>query len=105
MKTSDGRIRLGAAAERLDRTVQELGQQFRTDAPHGEKDAGAEMVAHRPEFPEIIRLPAGAGVQVHQVPSGDAGIDHESREVTPLLMSQVQAKFVTARSSFLSSPS
>ena len=36
-KTSTGRLRINAAAERLDKTVEELGQQFRADVPQGEK--------------------------------------------------------------------
>ena len=37
MQTPKGRARIEAATERLDRTVEELGQQFREDVPQGEK--------------------------------------------------------------------
>ena len=48
-KTAAGRIRIGAAAERLDKTVEELGQQFRTDVPQGEK-AEDVVVQHQSPF-------------------------------------------------------
>ena len=44
-KTEAGRIRIGAAAERLDRTAAELGQQHRTDVPQGEQNG--EVVQHQ----------------------------------------------------------
>ena len=37
-KTEEGRSRLGIAAERLDKTVEHLGMQFREDLPQGEID-------------------------------------------------------------------
>ena len=46
-KTAVGRLRVGNAAERLDRTVEALGQQHRHDLPQGE-DAGV-VVQPRPE--------------------------------------------------------
>ncbi len=46
-KTQAGRIRISAASDRLDKTVEELGQRFRTDVPQGEKSD--VMVQHQPE--------------------------------------------------------
>ena len=81
-KTAAGRTRIGAAAERLDKTVEELGQQFRTDVPQGEK--AEDVVQHQSplhfcQFPsELIKYLA-----VTQVST-------PSRErCPPLLMSQV----------------
>ena len=48
METEAGRIRIGAAVERLDKTVEHLGQQFREDQPQGEK---ADV---RQDLPEMI---------------------------------------------------
>ena len=48
--TPDGRVRIAAAAERLDRTVVELGNQYRGDIPKGEK---SEVVQHQQE-PEVF---------------------------------------------------
>lgn len=49
-KTEAGRIRIAAAADRLDRTAAELGQQHRADVPQGEQNG--EVVQHQqPEEP------------------------------------------------------
>ena len=45
-KTPEGRIRIAAAAERLDFTVSELGQQHRADVPQGEMTRSVEQ--HQP---------------------------------------------------------
>ena len=81
--TEAGRIRIGAATDRLDKTVEALGQQFRSDVPQGENVA--DVVQHQPEqtVPQFIPMPAGQHEPVHQAPSGDAGVDFESREVPP----------------------
>ena len=44
--TPEGRVRIAAAAERLDRTVAELGNQYRGDIPKGKK---SEVVQHQRE--------------------------------------------------------
>ena len=46
----EGRTRIAAAAERLDRTVAELGNQYRGDIPKWEK---SEIVQHQRE-PEVF---------------------------------------------------
>ena len=76
-KTEAGRTRIGAAAERLDKTVEHLGQQFREDQPQGEKSADEAAVQNPPELtvPQFVPI--------------------ESRVVPPLLMSQVKAKLVS----------
>ena len=78
-KTVAGRARLGAAAERLDKTVEELGQRFRTDVPQGEIEP---VVQHQPEpvtphfsQPEFLPMNGDDGhVEVE---------NHESGEVPP----------------------
>ena len=81
-KSAAGRTRLGAAVERLDRTVGDLGQQFRSDVPQGEN---AVMEPDRSEQmpPSFLPIPE----QDHQGLSGDAGDNrkevYESREVLP----------------------
>ena len=45
-KTPEGRIRIAAAAERLDFTVSELGQQHRADGPQGDMTRSVEQ--HQP---------------------------------------------------------
>ena len=83
-KTARGQARIAAAAERLDRTAAELGQQFRADVPQGEKDEmGQPLPAEPPpqsEPPvEFIPLepasPKGQGpdVNVGTIPSDDDG--------------------------------
>ena len=47
VKTEGGRIRIGMAAERLDKTVEHLGQQFREDLPQGEN-------VEQPEQPVVV---------------------------------------------------
>ena len=56
-KTQAGRIRISAASERLDKTVEELGQRFRTDVPQGEKPD--VMVQHQSEqvIPQFLPIP------------------------------------------------
>ena len=79
-KTAAGRTRIGAAAERLDRTVEELGQQFRDDVPQGEKEA---MVQPRSELtvPQTLEfLPLNAEETTQHIP---IGMDDESRVVLP----------------------
>jgi hypothetical protein len=56
-KIQAGRIRISAASERLHKTVEELGQRFRTDVPQGEKP---EMVQHQPTeqvIPQFLPIP------------------------------------------------
>ena len=67
----------------MDKTVEALWQQFRNDVPQGEK--AADVVQHQPEetTPQFIPMPEGQREPTHQAPSGDAGVDHESREVPP----------------------
>ena len=72
-KTVTGKARIAAAAERLDRTVAEMGQQFRADAPQGEKD---DVGRHLPEQPpQLDFLPLDRPVE--------HATEHESREVPP----------------------
>ena len=72
-KTTAGRLRISAATDRMDRTVGELGQQFRHDVPQGD-NCGVE---HRqPEAPpQFIPIPSQTPATV------EYRDDHESREV------------------------
>ena len=54
-KTTEGRARIAAAEERLDRTVAEMGQQHRADMPQGEK---VEVGSHQQDsIPHFIPMP------------------------------------------------
>ena len=78
-KTAAGRIRIGAAAERLDKTVEALGQQFRTDVPQGEQ--AEDVVRHQSPL-HFCRFQIIRCLAVTQVTTS-------SRErCPPLLMSQ-----------------
>ena len=89
-KTAAGRTRLGAAAERLDKTVEELGSRFRADLPQGE-DADNVVVQPRLEAPSIQQpdfLPMSNGEsasRADRVPmeADDVVIADESGEVPP----------------------
>ena len=74
-KTVAGRIRIGAAAERIDRTVGELGQQHRGDLPQGE----IEPLLVQPH-PDVVVDPAPSNFQSEFLPMDD---QHESGEVPP----------------------
>ena len=80
MKTAVGRARVGAASNRLDKTVEQLGQQFRTDVPMGENVPNV-MEQHHPESAPPQFIPIAAEATAHR--GGDAKIDDESREVPP----------------------
>ena len=49
-KTPEGQARIGAAADRLDRTAADMGEQHRADIPQRET---GEMVHHLPDGPPI----------------------------------------------------
>ena len=71
-KTAAGRLRIGAAAERLDRTVEELGQPNRDDLPQG-KNVGVDQ-AHP------VVEPAPSNFQPEFIPLSQ---ENESGEVPP----------------------
>ena len=83
MKTAVGRARVGAAASRLDKTVEQLGQQFRTDVPKGENVPGM-MEQHQSASapPQFIPM-ATEDMETMAHPGGNAKNDDESREVAP----------------------
>ena len=76
--TPEGRTRIAAAAERLDRTVAELGNQYRGDIPQGEKSASVQY-QHEPEV--VSEAP------IEFIPFDDARpvreFAHESGEAPP----------------------
>ena len=79
MQTAKGRARIEAATQRLDRTVEELGQQFRDDVPKGEK---RDVVVERhPDFvpPQFIEVPRVADESREVPPSPDDGRLAETR--------------------------
>ena len=63
-KTSAGRVRIAAATQRLDRTIQELGEQYRSDVPQGEKEQMAQPHSDRmaPTKSQSEFLPMDSGV-------------------------------------------
>ena len=71
-KSVAGKARIAAAVERLDRTVAEMGQQFRSDVPQGEK---VDMGHHLDGPPPLENLPIDR--------PDDRAVEHESREVPP----------------------
>ena len=81
-KTTAGRLRISAATDSMERTVGELGQQFRHDVPQGENGG----VEHRqPEAPPQF-IPIAS-----QAPAiAEYRDDRESREVPLLLMCEVK---------------
>ena len=74
-KTAAGRIRIGAAAQRIDRTVGELGQQHREDVAPGE---GEPLLV--PPRPDVVVAPTPSKFQPEFLPMED---QHESGEVLP----------------------
>ena len=79
-------IRLGMAAERLDKTVEHLGMQFREDLPQGEKIEAEQPVVQNPleQLPPQL-IPVSESVEVSPPSSEDdrrarsAGIDEETQ--------------------------
>ena len=85
-KTAAGRTRIGAAAERLDRTVEELGSKFREDLPQG----GIADVVVQPRStlmpspnPAFLPLDGGFANRADRVPMDADNVANESGEVPP----------------------
>ena len=78
-ETQTGRPRIAAVSERLDKTVEELGQRFRTDVHQGEKSE--VMAQHQPTervIPRILPIPQRA-----QSNEAQPSVRDESMEVPP----------------------
>ena len=69
-KTPEGRIRIAAAAERLDFTVSLLGQQHRADVPQGEMTRSVEQ--HQPVQDPPTFLPMNGSEIVRPTPERES---------------------------------
>ena len=86
-KTAAGRMRLGAATERIDRTVEELGMPFREDLLQGEKaDVVDQPLSKDANFgnrqPEFLPF-ASSTSRADRVPMEAENVTNESGEVPP----------------------
>ena len=92
-KTTAGRLRISAATDRMDRTVGELGQQFRHDVPQGRMEVwNTVSLRHPPNSFQFHRKLRPWRNTETTVSPGRCPL---------LLMSQMEAKLMTSKGLFL----
>ena len=82
-KTPMGLARLMAASTRLDMSVEELGQQFRSDMPQGEKDEEQQRVVVQDQSEHVAKDTPPTFIEMPTSSSAPAPVYRESGAVLP----------------------